>query len=197
MSDTTNGAPQILPTSQTQAEADAALDLILGDFVASVTGMDRSNIRRRWQRTPPKQLPADDDWCALSVTEADQDTNAIQQFNPDGDGSMTLRRHETLSLFASFYGPNATQNASLLRDGLMVGQNRRLLWQNGMAYLDCGRLTRVPSLVNQQWLPRTDITLRLRRQVVRTYPIHSVLESTGQIETDATSLPFDTENARS
>jgi len=197
MSDTTSGAPQILPTRQSQADADAALDLILGDFVASVTGIDRSNIRRRWQRTPPKQLPIDEDWCALSVTEVDQDANAIQQFAPDGNGSMTLQRHETLSLFASFYGPNATANASLLRDGLQIGQNRRVLWQNGMAYLDCGRLTRVPSLVNQQWLPRTDITLRLRRQVVRVYPIHSVLESTGQIETDAISLSFDTENARS
>ncbi|WP_336764175.1 LIC_12616 family protein [Asaia sp. VD9] len=191
----TSATGAVLPSSAENIDQDAALDLLLGDFVAAITGLPRDYVRRRWQPRPPKQPPPDTDWCALGVVSQSHDINAYQTVNQDG--SIDVGRHETFELLASFYGPNGAGFASRLRDGLTLGVNRGVLQANGMAMLDIGRIDRLPSLVNQQWLPRTDIRLRIRRHAVRTYPLQSVLSSEGTFQTETTTDTFNTENAAS
>ena len=202
METSATGGP-MLPTASMNSGQDKTLDLIAGDFVASVTGMPRDMIRRRWQKKPPKQPDVKDsatddndpDRCAVGVTDTSGDANAYQVHNQTGDGSSTVNRHETVTVLASFYGPNACANAELLRDGATVGQNRAVLQNNGMALRDFSSVRRVPELVNQQFINRADFEIRLRRHVQRTYPIQNVLSSDGTIMDGDMTDTFNTENA--
>jgi hypothetical protein len=51
----------------------------------------------------------------------------------------------------------------------------------------------VPELINSQWIERYDLTVRLRRFLIRGYPIFSVVRATATINGDGTSTtPVDT-----
>ncbi|MCG4261369.1 hypothetical protein K6W36_12415 [Acetobacter senegalensis] len=182
----------VIAASSLHAEADADLDLIIGDFVSSVTALPRNLVRRRWQEKPPEQPDRQIDWCAVGVTVTTPDQNANMQW---ANEQMSVSQHETLEVLLSFYGPNAGRNASTLRMGLSLSQNRAVLQANGMAFHSASAPVRVPSLVNQLWLPRTDITLRIRRNEQRIYPIPSVIESDGTINAEDLTQKFSTENA--
>ena len=173
---------------------DRDLDLIFGDWVSQVTGLPRNLCRRRWQESAPTQPPRDTDWCAVSVTQVDPDQNVCAGFVGN---DYTVRLHETISVLFSFYGLNATQNAMTLRVGLAIDYNRGLLTNNGLVFLRSSPPVRVPAIINQLTLMRTDITMQFRRQEMRVFPIKSVLSSQGTIGTnDGLSLTFDTEAAK-
>lgn len=189
---------ELLPVTETHCEQDRDLDLIVGDFIAAVSGLDRSLVRRRWQIVPAKQPDREVNWCAASITDEDFDQYGAQELS--GDGPLVAHQHGTLSVLASFYGPDATLYARRFRQGVLICGNRAILFQNGMAILDMGRIVRVPSLVNQGWLPRSDLTFRLRLHEQRSYAIQSVLTSDGTVQThpgDDTIIiaNFNTENA--
>lgn len=184
----------MLQTSATDAVEDKDLDLILGDWVSAVTGIPRNLCRRRWQESPPTQPARDTDWCAVGVTQTETDQNDWQGF----DGTdYTVRMHETITALFSFYGPNAQQNAMTLRIGLTVDYNKAALTENGIAFLRASPAVRVPAIVNQLTLMRSDITVQFRRQEKRIFPIQTVLSSQGTITTDdGISSTFDTEDVK-
>lgn len=173
---------------------DRDLDLIFGDWVSQVTGLPRNLCRRRWQESAPTQPPRDTDWCAVGVTQIDPDQNTQSGFVAD---DYTVRMHETISVLFSFYGLNATQNAMTMRVGLTIDYNRGILTNNGLVFLRASPPVRVPAIINQLTLMRTDINVQFRRQEKRVFPIKSVLSSQGTIDTiDGLSLTFDTEAAK-
>jgi hypothetical protein len=75
--------------------------------------------------------------------------------------------------------------AAQARDGIYVSQNNAMLDQHEMGLVEASRITPAPDLVNQQWVRRYDLTIRIRRRVVRTYQILTVLsaEATAKSET--------------
>lgn len=166
----------LLPTSTAPAE-DQALEDFIHDLIVGVTGIDATLVRPRWQPTPPKQPSANTDWCAFGVTETDADEYASRVHDPaadSGNGVDNVHRHSTVSILASFYGPNGQGNASLLRDGLQVPQNRETLYGASMGFLEASRIIVAPALINAQWVRRFDITVLLRREVVRTFAVQNV-----------------------
>jgi len=187
----------LVPSSTAPAE-DAALDGQLHDLVVGITGLGGAYVIPRWQPVNPKEPPAvGTDWCAIGITDTDPDENASIRHHPNGDGYDELRQQETISVLASFYGLNAAKNAKLLRDGLRVAQNREAMSAQGMALIDTGRLVQVPELINQNWRRRVDLPLRLRRMIVRTYPVDNLLEAVGTITNDSGHVEtFDTANHR-
>jgi hypothetical protein len=108
-----------------------------------------------------------------------------------GNGQDNFYQHETLNVLASFYGPNSASYAKLARNGLYIAQNREALMSAGFDVLDAKRITAAPELVNQQWVRRYDLTLRLRRQVVRSYPVLNLLSADGSVETDSVTTDID------
>ena len=174
-------------TSAVNASEDRDLDLIFGDWVSQVTGIPRNLCRRRWQESAPTQPPRDTDWCAVGVTQLDPDQNTQAGFVAD---DYTVRMHETISVLFSFYGLNATQNAMTARIGLNISYNRGVLNDNGIGFLRASPPVRVPAIVNQLTLQRTDITMQFRRQEMRVFPINSVLSSDGTIITDGPASRF-------
>lgn len=184
----------VYQTSAVNSSEDRDLDLIFGDWVSQVTGLPRNLCRRRWQESAPTQPPRDTDWCAVGVTQIEPDQNIWAGFVGD---DYTVRMHETISVLFSFYGLNATQNAMTMRVGLTIDYNRGILTNNGLVFLRSSPPVRVPAIINQLTLMRTDVNVQFRRQEKRVFPIKSVLSSQGSIDTsDGLSLTFDTEAAR-
>jgi hypothetical protein len=172
----------LVPSSPPPAEDDGLEDQIKL-MIQGITGFDPNFVRPRWQPTPPKQPPANANWCAFGVTRQDPDTYASIVHDGTGDGTDTAIRHETIEILASFYGPAGQGYAAMLRDGLMIPQNREALYANGMALYDAMEIIAAPDLTNTQWIRRYDLTVRLRRRVERTYPVLNLLSAEGTIET--------------
>lgn len=175
---------------------DAALDDLLQQLVVGVTGLSGSLVRPRWQwpisgpNIPPTQPPPDTDWCSIGVMNLIPHDYPYEGHQGGGDGSDLQISWETLDVMASFYGPNCRGNASTLRAGLYISQNRESLIQFGIKLREAGAITVVPDLVNVQWINRCDIPLVFDREIHRTYPILNLQSAQGGITTDAPAIPI-------
>lgn len=155
---------------------DAALDAVFQQLVADVTGLPGDLVRPRWQAVVPKRPEPGVNWCAIGVTEVEQDAGPWLVYDPVRN-SEQYWDHETISLLASFYGPNSQSFARLLRAGLNILQNTEELLPYAIRYLFCGAIRQVPELVNQQWIRREDLALQFRRKVVMVYAVQNILIS--------------------
>lgn len=169
----------------TDVLADVALDAVLQQMVAGITGLDGSLVRPRWQPVVPKQPEPGTDWCAIGAVRFDPMDYPIETHDGSGDGSSTLTHWEEFTLLASFYGPNGQGNARRLRDGLYVAQNREALVTNGVDLVGAGEIQAAPDLVNEQWIKRYDLPIRMRASAVRVYPILNLLSADETIVTDS------------
>lgn len=167
----------LLPGTVALGLQDDDLDEVFQQLVAGLTGLDGSLVRPRWQAVVPKQPEPATDWCAIGITDFEPDDYPVEEHVSAGNGSTTQTQWETMTLLASLYGPNAGANASALRNGLYVSQNRETLTSIGMDLVDAMKPTVVPDFVNQQWVRRFDVLIRIRRAVQRTYPILNLLSA--------------------
>lgn len=159
---------------------DQALDRFVQQVVVGVTGMPGSRVFPRWQPDPPN-LP-DGDWCGAGVLTRVGDTFASEIHVSDGDGHDLIHRQEILGCQASFYGSNAGALSSLFRDGLSVAQNREALQRAAFGLVEVGEAVDAPQLTKEKWLRRVDVGFRLRREVLRSYPVLNLLQ--GQVVLD-------------
>lgn len=176
-------APAVAPAP---LEGLALLQFLQG-WVVGITGLDPTLVRPRWQPEPPNIPDASEAWLALGIGTREADTfpfvgivdNALP--NP----TYQLQRHEELNLLGSFYDIGSTGQAdmyaALLRDGTAIPQNLELLRANGFAFVSCGGLVPVPSLLKSRWLYRVDLPFVLRRQIDRDYPVLTVVEGDGTL----------------
>ena len=201
MTSNTSATGGFLAPSSASPIEDTALEDALTAIVAGVTGIDPTLVRPRWQVLPPKEPEITVDWCGVGVLNENPDAgNPSTVHNPDdngGLGSSTTTQQSELVIMASFYGPNARGFASLLRDGLMIGQNREALFLLGMTLVSKpGAGVRVPELVNSQWRNRVDISFAIRRSISRTWPIENLLGAQITVQgDDGTSQEFTVDGA--
>ena len=160
----------VLVSQAPQPLDDAALDAVFQALVSSVTGLDGTLVRPRWQPTVPKQPPVTTDWCAIGVVSSKVDESPWVALDPTNSFGLYWR-HEELQVLATFYGPNSRTNATALRDGLDIVQNNEVLLQYAMRAIDCEPLRSVPELVQEQWIKRQDIMCRFRRKITRSYAL--------------------------
>ncbi|MDB5448420.1 MAG: hypothetical protein JWQ97_3737 [Phenylobacterium sp.] len=157
---------------------DDALDDFMGDLVAGITGLDRdAAVRPRWQPEPPVIPAAGVNWVSVGIVSRPADTYTAQTYDPNGNagaGALVIIRHETLELLCSFYGPACQANGGRLRDGLALAQNREALFLAGMGLTSVGGLSKAPELIKNVWLQRSDLTVTLRREVRREYPVLTI-----------------------
>ena len=173
----TPGFIQPLPSPM---DDDLGLDLVLQAWVVGLTGLPGSLVRPRWQPAPPPMPDQGVNWCAIGILNQVADDNEWTGHVPlggDGLGVTTMQRHEELEGLASFYGSAAAGYAGLLRDNSQIDQNRDILDPHGIQFVGAGEIRIVPDLINQIWVRRADITVSLRRQITRTYPLRTLLSS--------------------
>jgi hypothetical protein len=181
----------LLPESSTALD-DAALDAVLQALVVGITGLPGGMVRPRWQATTPIMPEVTVNWCAIGVTDLDPDANAAmvhQQAADDGEGADQSQRHDSLTITASFYGPNAMGNARLMRDGLWVGQNRDTLAASSLGLTGVAGPINATTLLNQKWQRRFDLTITMKQLTLRTYPVRNIIGVQGTITTDTTATP--------
>ncbi|MBH3107454.1 hypothetical protein I5P74_05640 [Serratia ureilytica] len=155
---------------------DEELERTLNRWVRGITSLPAGNVRPRWTPTQPPLMPADVDWCAAGISGFIGDDNPA--FTRQAEDSAELWRHEVTECLASFYGPHSQRIASIFRDGLTLSQNNDQLIAVGLSLGSIGDIIPFPELINNQWVRRYDITVRLRRKVVREYGIKPIAEAT-------------------
>ena len=167
----------VSPSATPEPEEDTALEDVLQLWLVGITGMAGDKVRPRRQPDPPKQPEPTVNWCALGVTDTKTEFSPAIIHDGNGEGEDVMKQHEELTVLCSFYGPAAGRLAARFRDGARLPQNNEMLRQASMALVECGDIKAAPDLLNQQWVRRYDITVTVRRQVIRTYQILNLLSA--------------------
>lgn len=189
------------PAAPGPLEGPALLDFIQG-WIVGLTGLDGPLVRPEWQAEPPNIPAAGTAWCSFGITDRDSDDfpwighNPAflgDQWQPPPDGMDLLQRNETLWLHLIFYDLGATGMAdaygALMRDSAIIPQNREYLQRGGITVGSTGRLVAVPELIKERWLYRVDLTIELRRQIYRAYPVRDIASAPISLATSGPPQP--------
>lgn len=174
MSNTSATGGPLLPASTPAPLEGEALQNFFHNWFVGLTGYPPQMVRPRWQPEPANIPQNNVNWLAFGIPRRESDTYAAEVHVPSGSGYNEIRRHQTLNIALSFYGPDADSFAGILRDGVQVAQNREILALNNMGLLETTETITAPELVKDKWYYRVDMTVRIRRQIVRQYAVESL-----------------------
>jgi len=158
---------------------DQALRRFLQAMIVGVTGLTGPMVRPLWQKNPPPIPNIDVDWIAFGITEQRPDANPFHKQNAN---NATLIRHEEFDVRCSVYGPSCQNYTGRLREAMYLAQNRENLYLAGMGLVGFSPTTHIPELINDRWFERADITMTLRREIKREYPILNFVAAEGTIK---------------
>ena len=171
-----------------------ALEDFFQEIIVGITGLNPKMVRPAWQPEPPNIPQQGNVWCAFHFQDEESDTYPWVGENNDGLGQQ-LQRNEQFGVICSFYGTGAGSSAlgtaKVLRDGLAIAQNREPLFNAGMGLIEVTAPQPVPVLVKEIWLYRSDITIRIRRNVVRQYDVLSITSAQVDFTIDASGRELD------
>lgn len=194
MTDSTTGG-FLAPLTPAPAE-DIDLSALLQPVIVGITGLSDALVVIKGQPIPPAQPDRPITWCAHGVMAVDAPPNIDIVHDGQAVGGLGQSRHfrqEEIEVLVSFYGPAARSTASLLRDGLEVGQNREALEASGFVYVRPERITGLADFENKQFVRRADFVFRLRRMIGRTYAIRNVVQLAGTLLGDGAESPVTTD----
>lgn len=178
MSNDSTQAGYITPTSAPQAY-DEDLERQLSRWVKALSGLPDGMVRPRWTPVQAAMPAQSENWCGFGIIGfTNDDSPAFVQQSEEG---AQMWRHEVVECMASFYGPSSQQIAALFRDGTQIPQNNSELNRIELSLFDTSPITSFPELINNQWVRRYDVTVRLRRKVIRDYSIKTLVEGTVSI----------------
>ena len=161
-------------------------DAITGSIVGC-TKLNPTLVRPRWQPLPPNQPAADVDWCSVGVIRHEPMDYPYEIIDPNGNGGkgeLVVTDYINLDVLVSFYGPNAERGAGLLRRGLLMGQNRFLLYNIATKVTEIGQIQVVPDQVNLQIIDHIDLSIRLVREIKTRFNVDYLLSAEVHVHTD-------------
>jgi hypothetical protein len=171
---------------------DATLRAFLHDVISAITGLSSDKVRQAWQASPAPTPGIDVDWSAFAVVQQVADFDSYQGEHLTGS-TMALLRHETVEVLCTFYGPNCQSYAARLVDGMYLSQNRDVMRSVGVGSFDFSPIVHAPELFNDRYIERVDVTMTLRREIRRDYPILSLLAADGILQTETVSQQWVTD----
>lgn len=155
-----------------------ALKDFIHDFLVGNTGLDDTLVRPAFQKGQPTIPDIETDWMAFNIAERRiTNTTALAQI---GDIEVQLV-YEDMDIICYFYGPNATLNASTIRDAVRIGQNLEVLQLNGFGLRGTSDIRYLPILLNEQFDERCDVTITLTREIRKEYAILPLLAAQGEV----------------
>lgn len=175
----------LLPQEQVSPFGGISFEQFIQTVFVGVSGLPGELVRPKWQKNPPKQPDIDVNWLAIGLSEDDADTNAYT--GVDAAGNNQFMRMEELTVQCSFYGPLAHEYMRIVRDGFQIPQNFAALQSANMGFVSTGKALRVPDLVNERWVNRWEMSVVLRRQDMRVYPILDFVSGSGFLRSQQSS----------
>lgn len=169
------------PVSTVPLPKRLTLNQFIQTVIAGVSGLPGALVRTKWQTEPPKDPDIEIDWISFGVSLANPDANGYVGVNDDG--TLDYQRHEDLEVALDLFGPDCLEIAGLIRDGFQIDQNRVALQLANMGFVNVSGARFIPDLVNERFVQRRVMSIFLRRQVQRTYPIPTLLSCTGTVYT--------------
>lgn len=202
----TSATEGFLPLSPVPGQT--AIEDVFHDLIAGVTGLHSDMVRPRWQPEPPREPKPTEDWCAFGIIGYEpqnfpeirhhgegegKDAQGLCPARTQGasggaaprDGYDEMVDHETLTVLASFYGPRHLDLARLMRRGVHVPQNRKLLRPAGLVFVKAGSIVPVPALVAMQWRARADLPLIFRLETRSAFSSLNLLQTGGSVRSDS------------
>lgn len=181
MSNNSSTGGYLVPASSSGFPGGLTLNQFLQTVIVGISGLDGTLVRPSWQIAPPKQPDLSVNWLAFGVTITQPDTYLY--LSTDNTGATTTQRHQLLEIQCSVYGTDAMELAGLIQDGFQITQNLEALREANMGFVETGPMNHIPDLVNERFINRVQMSIFLRREVQRTYPILSITSANGTIHT--------------
>jgi hypothetical protein len=175
----------LLPQTQPSPFGTLTFEQFLQTVLVGISGLPGDLVVPRWQIDPPTYPDITVNWLSFGLSEDDSDTNAY--VGVDDNGNNQFMRMEALTLQCTFYGLQSLEYGKALRDGLQIKQNLEALQKANMGFVNTSRMTRVPDLVNERWVDRWEMSVYLRREILRVYPILTFLSGSGSLIANVSS----------
>lgn len=173
--------PYILPTASDTPPFGLSLIQFIQTVIVGISGLPGPLVRPKWQVAPPKSPDLSVNWIALGIDASVPDANSYVDAYPDS--TIVSQRHETLEVGLSIYGPDAQDISGLLRDGFQIQTNLEALRIANMGFVEISPARHIPDLVNERFIDRIVMSVFLRREIQRVYPIPTLLSAAGGIHT--------------
>ncbi|MGE4504038.1 MAG: hypothetical protein AB7D51_01725 [Desulfovibrionaceae bacterium] len=177
MTNTSRTAGYLTPTNTPTGREQ--LENALQAMVAGITGLAGQLVRPRWQDEPPRRPERGVSWCAIGVQEFLEHATSTRHESED-DGRSIVTTTQTMTVLATFYGPECWARMIRLRDGLLIGQNRDQARAAGLILQEVGTPRNAPEQVNGVWEHRTDLPLVMQWETRQAYGVNNILDVSGE-----------------
>lgn len=169
----------LTPSTTSGFPGGLTLEQFIQTVLVGLTALPGNLVRPSWQVKPPKRPDNTVNWIAYGITNDTPDANAYVGL--DAASNFNMQRHEGLEIECSFYGPNAYDILTELRDGFQIHQNIEALNSANMGFTSTSSAPHAPELVNEVWFNRYQMSIFLRRQIQRTYAVLTLISANGTI----------------
>jgi hypothetical protein len=172
---------------------DVELEDIFQGACVGISGLAGDKVRPKWQPNPPNAPDQNINWASVGVAISDRQWDAYQSHDPNaaaGAGESTLETTETLEVTFSFFGPQSMANATRMRDGMSITQNRDVLGNARIKFVEFREPVNVPSLLKDTWQRRVDLKGTFTRAVTRTYSVRHFASASGTIDNERYITPW-------